>query len=91
MAHSLNMAVRQAVPASLVLERASPIALAKALKNEKELQVRVSTKCWVGVCLPPDRVCPIFGKGGERGSEGGGEGRRGEGTGGGRGRSVFFL
>lgn len=40
MAHSLNLAVREAVPASLVLERASPIALAKALKNDAELKVR---------------------------------------------------
>lgn len=44
MAHSLNMAVREAVPADLVLERASPIALAKALKNDKELQVGVATR-----------------------------------------------
>lgn len=40
MADSLNLAVRQAVPASLVLERPSPIALAKAIKNQQELQVR---------------------------------------------------
>lgn len=38
MASSLNMAVREAVPASLVVEKASPIALAKALKNTQELQ-----------------------------------------------------
>ncbi len=38
MPSSLNLAVREAVPASLVLEGASPIALAKALKNEQELQ-----------------------------------------------------
>ena len=40
MASSLNLAVMEAVPASLVLEGASPIALAKALKNEQELQAR---------------------------------------------------
>lgn len=40
MPSSLNLAVREAVPASLVLEKASPIALAKALKNEQELQAR---------------------------------------------------
>ncbi|CAN0087627.1 unnamed protein product, partial [Hapterophycus canaliculatus] len=40
MSSSLNLAVREAVPASLVLERESPIALAKALKNKKELQAR---------------------------------------------------
>ncbi|CAM9181008.1 unnamed protein product [Ectocarpus sp. 6 AP-2014] len=38
MPSSLNLAVREAVPASLVLEKASPIALAKALKNDQELQ-----------------------------------------------------
>lgn len=35
---SLNLAVREAVPASMVVEQASPIALAKALKNKQELQ-----------------------------------------------------
>eukprot|EP00752_Nemacystus_decipiens_P016215 g14500.t1 len=38
LASSLNLAVMEAVPASLVLEGASPIALAKALKNDQELQ-----------------------------------------------------
>lgn len=40
LASSLNLAVMEAVPPSLVLEGASPIALAKALKNEQELQVK---------------------------------------------------
>ncbi len=40
MASSLNLMVTEAVPASLVLEGASPIALAKAVKNEQELKVR---------------------------------------------------
>eukprot|EP00752_Nemacystus_decipiens_P008249 g7376.t1 len=38
MASSLSLAVMEAVPASLVLEGASPIALAKAVKNDQELQ-----------------------------------------------------
>lgn len=38
MGPSLNLAVRESVPASLVVEKASPIALAKAIKNEQELQ-----------------------------------------------------
>lgn len=40
MGASLNLAVREAVLASLVLEKTSPIALAKALKNQEELQVQ---------------------------------------------------
>lgn len=54
MASSLNLAVREAVPASLVLERDSPIALAKALKNEQELQVRTF------LLFPPSLSCPLF-------------------------------
>lgn len=42
MSPSLNLAVREAVPADLVLEGPSPIALAKALKNDQELQVRTA-------------------------------------------------
>lgn len=51
MATSLNLAVTEAVPASLMLEGPSPIALAKALKNEQELQAserregRTSSRC----------------------------------------------
>lgn len=39
MGPTLNLAVREAIPPSLVVEKPSPIALAKALKNEHELEV----------------------------------------------------
>lgn len=51
MASSLNLAVMEAVPASLVVEGASPIALAKALKNEQELQVRKEKEEMCCICI----------------------------------------